>query len=136
MVARVGTAITAHSYAVFIQKVVNAHGGRITENDLNKLIEEKYAPYWTATDLRPWGDQHHPKWKQNVASAKSALDRRGIVVRCVVRTQREQVVWRVAMPDRFTLAAVQQWLTRRRGSKKPTYAPLPQPEQQYVVPEL
>lgn len=74
-------AITAFAYAEFIQRAVEAHGGRMAEEELNRLIEAKYRPHWTTTDLRPWGNQHHPKWKQNVASAKSGLDRRGIVVR-------------------------------------------------------
>ena len=128
----IASAITAFAYAEFIQKVVATRGGRITECELNALIEEKYRPHWTETDLQPWGQQHHPKWKQNVASAKSALDRRGIVV----KYKAGRIVWRVALPEAFLVNAVLQWAHRGRGIKKRTYEPLAQPTGRHVVPQV
>ena len=124
-------AVTAAAYVAFIEKVVDRHDGVIEEQSLDRLIEEKYSPLWSPTDKRPWGRQLHSKWKQNVASAKSALDRRGIIVRYVAWVEKgnrlRKVVYRVRLPERIFVVAANQWASRPEGRRKKQYDPLPQP---------
>jgi hypothetical protein len=133
-------AVVAAAYVAFIEKVVDRHGGFVEEKVLDGLIEEKYAPLWSRTDKRPWGHQIHSKWKQNVASAKSALDRKGMIVRFVARFKKgERVrkkVYRVRLPNWIFIEAANQWTARLRGQPKKRYDPLPQPAPVYVVPEI
>jgi hypothetical protein len=109
------------------------------EKEMDVLIEAKYSPLWTHTDKEPWGDQSHPKWKQNVASAKSALDRKGIVVRFVARSMkgRRRTVFRVLLADPIFTAARAQWETRKvKGRRRKIYDPLEQPAPVYAVPPI
>jgi hypothetical protein len=134
-------AITPKAYADFIQAAVSAHGGYMSEKKLNRVIEEKYSSLWSETDKRPWGRQSHPKWKQNVASAKSALDRKGIIVRYVAwykrGEQQRRMAFRVQLPEAIFADAWNQWEAREaKRRRRKTYEPLEQPAPVYIVPEL
>ena len=133
-------AVIAAAYVAFIEKVVDRHGGFVEEKVLDRLIEEKYRPLWSSTDRQPWGKQPHAKWKQNVASAKSALDRKGVIVRFVARFKKggrlRKTVYRVRLPEHVFVAAANQWAARLRGQPKKRYEPLAQPAPVYVVPEV
>lgn len=151
-----GEAFTASSYQAFILKVVAENGGIVLEDRLDEMIEEAYGPLWGPTDLECWGQQKHPKWKQNVASAKSGLDRRGIVVRyeadeeipisrpqpgwkvCQRKRQWYRIVtsiYRVRLPERTFLAAYDQWRRRLPPKQKQQYERLEQPRSVHFVPE-
>jgi len=110
------------------------------DKELDRLIEEKYSPLWTHTDKEPWGDQSHPKWKQNVASAKSALDRKGIVVRFIQRSvegRRRRTVYRVLLAHPIFSAARAKWETRTvKGRRRRIYERLEQPAPVYAVPQV
>lgn len=151
-----GQAVSADAYQEFILKVVEEHGGIILEDTLDEIFVESYQKHWGPTDLAPWGRQSHPKWKQNVASAKSGLDRRGSVVRFertkaipiheakpgwkVVKRKRQLYrlvteVYRVKLPDAIYLAAYDQWRHRQPPAQKPQYEKLAQPQPVYLVPK-
>lgn len=59
------TAITPEAYQEFIVKTVKLAGGIILERELDLEIIEQYQQHWSTTDLAPWGNQKHQKWKQN-----------------------------------------------------------------------
>ncbi len=151
-----GEAFYTRSYKDFIKKVVDDYGGIIPEELFDEHIEESYSESWGPTDLDRWGDQKHPKWKQNVASAKSGLDRRGIIVRYdrvedIPVTQRKPDwkvserngrlyrrvtrTYRVRLPERIVCQAYVQWQYRVPQKKKRSYDPLPQPKMINIVPE-
>jgi hypothetical protein len=154
---RKGEAISAQSYQEFIVKVVTEHGGIVRDDKLDEMIEEAYGKHWGPTDLKPWGRQRHPKWKQNVASAKSGLDRRGVVVRFerteaipisrrepgwkVTKQRNGQLfrivrhVYRVLLPEPTFLRAYDQWCRRMPPKQKKNYEKLDQPIQVDFVPE-
>ncbi len=151
-----GQAFSASSYQAFIEQVVDKYGGFIDEEDLDDEIEQAYGEFWGETDQKKWGDQKHSKWKQNVASAKAGLDRRGIIVRY---DQVEDVpvsapkpgwkvtqhngkwlrkikrTYRVRLPESIYLRAYIQWRSRRPPKKKRSYEPLRQPNSVHFVPE-
>jgi hypothetical protein len=150
-----GQAVSADAYQEFILKIVEEHGGIILEDLLDDILVEAYQPHWGPTDLEPWGRQSHPKWKQNVASAKSGLDRRGIVVRFeqteaipieeaapgwkVIRRKRQlyrlvERVYRVMLPEQTYLRAYDQWQIRELPGKKRKYKRLSQPQPVFLVP--
>lgn len=151
-----GEAFSTRSYQEFIEKVVDEYGGIIPEDVLDEHIEKSYSKSWGPTDLDRWGKQKHPKWKQNVASAKSGLDRRGIIVR-YEREERIPVskrnpgwkvvqqnghmfrliskTYRVRLPKPVFCNAYSQWQFRVPQRKKRNYEPLPQPKMVHVVPE-
>jgi len=152
---RKGEAVSVSAYQEFILKAVHEHGGIIREEVLDEIIEEAYGKHWGPTDLEPWGRQGHSKWKQNVASAKSGLDRRAVVVRYVrmesfpvshaepgwkvyrkkgVLYRFMRVEYRVALPERFVLSAYDQWQNRFQPKKKKAYDKLKQPIQINLVP--
>ena len=153
---RKGEAISAQSYQEFIVKVVTEHCGIVRDDELDEMIEEAYRKHWGPTDLKPWGRQRHPKWKQNVASAKSGLDRRGVVVRferteAIPISHREPGwkiekrkghlfrivthVYRVLLPESTFLRAYGQWRRRMPPKQKKNYEKLDQPIQVDFVPE-
>ena len=153
---RKGETISAQAYQEFIIKIATEHCGIVREDDLDEMIEEGYEKHWGPTDLKPWGRQRHPKWKQNVASAKSGLDRRGIVVRyeCTEavaisrakpgwKTKKRQgqlfrlvkQVYRVLLPEPTFLTAYDQWLRRLKPKQKKNHEKLIQPIQVDFVPE-
>ena len=150
-----GQAVSADAYQEFILNVVEQHDGIILEETLDEILKESYQKHWGPTDLAPWGRQSHPKWKQNVASAKSGLDRRGIVVRFeqtkaipideakpgwkVVKRKRQLYrlvteVYRVLLPEQTYLRAYVQWRHRQPPARKPQYEKLMQPQPVYLVP--
>lgn len=139
---RTQKAVCVDAYRQFIINAVESRGGVIAEAELDRLIEAKFREHWSSTDRRPWGNQRHPKWKQNVAPAKSALDRRGVIVRYVMRVQVGQtkryrnVVYRVKLPRRVFTEAWRQWASRPSPDPKRRYEELPQPEAVFVVPEV
>lgn len=151
-----GEAISAQSYQEFIVKVVTDHCGIVREDELDEMIEKAYSKHWGPTDLKPWGRQQHPKWKQNLASAKSGLDRRGIVVRYerkdAIRISRREPGWiveerdgqlfrivrhvyRVLLPETTFCHAYDQWCHRMPPKQKKNYKKLDQPIQVNIVPE-
>jgi hypothetical protein len=151
-----GHAVSADAYQEFILKVVKEHDGIILEDTLDEILVESYQKHWGPTDLAPWGRQSHPKWKQNVASAKSGLDRRGIVVRFektkaipideakpgwkVVKRKRQLYrlvteVYRVLLPEQTYLRAYDQWRLRQPPAQKPQYEKLDQPQPVFLVPK-
>jgi hypothetical protein len=153
---RKGEAISAQSYQEFIVKVVTEHCGIVRDDELDEMIEEGYGKHWGPTDLKPWGRQRHPKWKQNVASAKSGLDRRGVVVRFerteMIPINRREPGWkvierdgqlfrivrnvyRVLLPESTFLRAYDQWRRRMPPKQKKQYEKLNQPIQVDFVPE-
>lgn len=127
-------AVTAQSYQKFIIKACKHFGGWIEEKKLDALIKEKYSPLWSETDHLIWGNQGHPKWKQNVASAKSGLERRGVVVKLKER----KTLLRVLLPDRVFVSASIQWWQRkgRFHPPKKQYEPLAQPVRVETVPDI
>ena len=150
-----GEAISAQSYQEFIVKVVTEHCGIVRDDELDEMIEQAYGKHWGPTDLKPWGRQRHPKWKQNVASAKSGLDRRGVVVRFerkdAIRISRREPGWiveerkgklfrivrhvyRVLLPEATYLRADDQWCRRMPPNQKKNYKKLDQPIQVDFVP--
>lgn len=134
-----GEAVTPAAYRRFILNALEASGGHIEEQKLDELIQAAYSSIWGPTDLAPWGSQRHPKWKQNVASAKSALDRTGRAIRFrhlwYDGKRRRVTVYRVLIPSSTIVDAVLQWHGgRNRQSKKRRYKPLPQPRPVTAVP--
>ena len=128
-----GEAVVAKAYQAFILKALKANGGVLAEESLDAIIREAYDPIWGKTDTSPWGNISKAKWIQNVASAKSGLDRRGIAI----RVQNEGRVYRVLLGNNadWIIAAVHQRDQRQPKSKK-QYRKLPQPKARYVVPEI
>ena len=151
-----GQAVSADAYQEFILKVVEQHDGIILEDTLDEILVESYQKHWGPTDLAPWGRQSHPKWKQNVASAKSGLDRRGSIVRFeqtkaipideakpgwkVVKRKRQLYrlvteVYRILLPEQTYLSAYVQWRHRQPPARKPQYEKLKQPQRVFLVPK-
>ena len=151
-----GQAVSADAYQEFILKVVKEHDGIILEDMLDEILVESYRKHWGPTDLKPWGRQSHPKWKQNVASAKSGLDRRGIVVRFeqtiaiaineakpgwkVIKRKGQLYrlvveVYRVLLPEQTYLRAYNQWRGRELPGQKRKYKKLKQPQPVFLVPK-
>lgn len=151
-----GHAVSPDAYQEFILNVVKEHNGIILEELLDDILVQSYEKHWGPTDLAPWGQQSHPKWKQNVASAKSGLDRRGVVVRFkrteavmiqeaapgwkVLRRKSQlyrlvNMVYRVLLPGQTYLRAYDQWRQRRPPAQKPQYEKLDQPQPVYLVPK-
>lgn len=151
-----GQAVSADAYQKFILYVVKEHDGIILEDMLDEILVDAYQPHWGPTDLEPWGRQSHPKWKQNVASAKSGLDRRGIVVRFkqtkaipideakpgwkVIKRKGQLYrlvteVYRVLLPEQTYLRAYDQWRGRELPGQKLKYKKLKQPQRVFLVPK-
>jgi len=128
---KVKTAISVESYKQFIIHVLEQSDGIIEDERLDELIVAAYTKLWSPTDKRPWGNKPFPKWKQNVASAKSALDR----TFTVIKYESEGVRYRVLVRGVVAHAALQ-WAQRVAPDKKPAYEPLIQPKRIYKVPEV
>ena len=122
-----GEAVDVESYKTFIVKVVNEHKWAMPMSDimLDRLIEERFKDKWGPTDLAPWGKQKHPKWKQNVASAKCVLHKSGEVI--------SYYGYRIGMSP-IAMEAVKHWLNPGQAQKKKRYKPLKQPKRVRFAP--
>jgi hypothetical protein len=143
-----GEAVVPAAYRAFIVNALRRAGGVINEVELDRQIREQYAAYWGKTDRDPWGSvpPGKTKWKQNVASAKAALDHTGEIIRLTLRhrvpcksdpkklkVRVEELRVYLGPRYRHIIAAVRQ-RDRRRRVFKPSYEQLEQPVPVYVVP--
>lgn len=100
------------------------------DTELNRAIETAYKKYWGYTDLNRYGDSRSAKHKQNIASAKSALDRTGQVI----KFESDGKIYRVKL-DWFVINAFKDWNNRTiKKKKKKKYKRLDQPKEVYLVP--
>ena len=125
------SAITAYAYAEFIQRVVAARGGDITDRDLNALIEEKYGPDWMETDSCRGAISTTPSGSRTWPAPSRAW-----IGGIIVKFKAGRIIWRVALPEAFLVNAILHVASRKGGRGREAYEPLAQPKGRHVVPEI
>lgn len=120
--------ISPESFRAFIVEQLQANDGHMEEDNLDRILRDRYLAALGKRDVRIIPKRHIPQWKQNVAAAKATLYKLGIACTARLKEGRRKITHRVLMdptttPEEWLDDAMTEWTERfeKKTKKKKRY---------------